>query len=670
MTNRHALDCASHDLEKAELDILLLTIAETIERMGTYQRHVVGKSLLCELSDRFGIDAGWLGLHDRHKTSARAAQILQLVPAIIRARKLRRRSNALDKRMDWLGRAFGLDRVERDGLNILARVELFPEWRSLVESIIRSGHLTLDLLAKMTGHGKGVLDQRFHAGSRLVRAGLIHSDADGDIRVGQFLARLARMRLSRPEALTERLMPEAGPSRLGHHDFAHLGREAELALSLVAARKGASILLYGPPGTGKTEFALHIVRSAGLIPVMAGMTDEHGDEPNRRDRIAHVTLLRELTRGQESHAIIADEADDILHYDWGSDSRNSFSKAWLNAFVDAPGPPTIWIVNDVSSLAETTVRRMDHAVRFDLPPAAVRRRIVGRHARIAGLALTGVQTSALAALPASPAVLETAVTGAATIGGGIEDAQLIGSGLVEALTGSPPPPFSLPAAYDPELARADRDLTDLARRLASSADRSWSLLLHGASGTGKSAFAHYVASAMGLDIQVERGSDLLNPYVGGTERLIAAAFHRAARQKAVLLIDEADDFLSDRRGAVRSWERTMVSEMLRQMESLRAPFIATTNLADRLDPATQRRFTLQAEFKVLDEGRANTQFRRWFGIDPPSAMPLVGLTPGDFAQVSRRAGLLGENGADRLARWLLDEARARGAVKQPLGFRA
>ncbi len=61
------------------MDILHFTIAETIERMGTYQRHIVGKALLCELSDMFGIDTGWLDLHDRHKTSTKVTQILQLV---------------------------------------------------------------------------------------------------------------------------------------------------------------------------------------------------------------------------------------------------------------------------------------------------------------------------------------------------------------------------------------------------------------------------------------------------------------------------------------------------------------------------------------------------------------------------------------------------------------
>ena len=73
-------------------------------------------------------------------------------------------------------------------------------------------------------------------------------------------------------------------------------------------------------------------------------------------------------------------------------------------------------------------------------------------------------------------------------------------------------------------------------------------------------------------------------YVGQAEKNIARAFRDAEDDGAVLLIDEVDSFLQDRRGAQRSWEVTQVNEMLTQMESFAGVFIASTNLIDGLDP--------------------------------------------------------------------------------------
>lgn len=104
------------------------------------------------------------------------------------------------------------------------------------------------------------------------------------------------------------------------------------------------------------------------------------------------------------------------------------------------------------------------------------------------------------------------------------------------------------------------------------------------------------------------------------------------------------------------------------MEALKTPFVATTNLADDFDPATQRRFTLRAEFRALDETRAQAQFHRWFGIEAPRDFAAEGLTPGDFALVSRRAKLLDESDPATLAAWLQDELAARGGLRSQMGF--
>jgi SpoVK/Ycf46/Vps4 family AAA+-type ATPase len=220
------------------------------------------------------------------------------------------------------------------------------------------------------------------------------------------------------------------------------------------------------------------------------------------------------------------------------------------------------------------------------------------------------------------------------------------------------------------LALADIDLGRLAGQLERAEEPGWSLLLAGPSGTGKSAYARHLAERLGLDLLVQRGSDLLGPHVGETEANMARAFRTAARSRSLLLIDEADDFLTDRRDARRSWERSMVNQMLRQMEALQAPFVATTNHPGLLDPAVQRRFTLRVTFHALDERRAGEQFRRWFGCEPPCRAVLCDLTPGDFAVVAQRARVLDERRPDQLAAWLQAEAAHRTDRRAVIGFAA
>ena len=429
-----------------------------------------------------------------------------------------------------------------------------------------------------------------------------------------------------------------------------------------------SLLLHGVPGTGKSELARLLAYKAGLTPVFAGLADEQGGEPTRQERLAHLNVLRGLTRGSSQHVVIVDEADDVLALT-GINDRERMSKLWLNRLVEESHAPTIWITNDPDRLGDAIVRRMTLAIGFDLPPLSVRTRVIERAARKADMVLAREDVLAAAALPAAPAVLSNAVEAARLGGGRGTDVVRAGESLLAALGQRHHATPQNARAYDPALAYADQDLDALARQLAASPERGWSLLLSGPSGTGKSAFARHLAERVGIEVQEKRGSDLLSPFVGGTEAKIAAAFTRAGERGAMLLIDEADSFLFDRAGAQRSWESGMVNEMLRWMENLRAPFVATTNLADGLDPATQRRFTLRVVFRTLTPTRAAGLFERYFGARLPSGTaPLESLTPSDFGVVAARATLLGERNLLTLTAWLVAEAEARGARCGAAGF--
>lgn len=159
----------------------------------------------------------------------------------------------------------------------------------------------------------------------------------------------------------------------------------------------------------------------------------------------------------------------------------------------------------------------------------------------------------------------------------------------------------LPEVYDPAFIQADADLADVAAGLVQS--RSGRLCLYGPPGTGKTAYGRWLAAQMGVPLPVKRASDLMSKYLGESEQNIASAFRQAEQDGALLLIDEVDSFLQDRRGAQRSWEVSQVNEMLTQMESFGGVFIASTNLMTGLDPAALRRFVLKVRFDFMKPAR-------------------------------------------------------------------
>ncbi|MHB1670276.1 ATP-binding protein, partial [Thiomonas sp.] len=204
-------------------------------------------------------------------------------------------------------------------------------------------------------------------------------------------------------------------------------------------------------------------------------------------------------------------------------------------------------------------------------------------------------------------------------------------------------PLGLPSCYDPDLVHADGDLRAMALGIARTG--SARLCLAGPPGTGKTAAARWLADQCGLPLQLWRASDLLAKWLGASERLVARAFREAQADGAVLLIDEIDGLLQDRRGAAQAWEVTLAQELLTQMEAFCGVFVATTNRLEGLDPAALRRFDLKLQFRALRFEQAWALLGRHcaaLGLGVPEdglrqdLQALASLTPGDFATVARR----------------------------------
>ncbi len=563
------------------------------------------------------------------------------------------------RRIRSLGKTTGLSSMDMDILNFMLRCETQPVIESLIDDVfdMRSRRKMAKLNVKgiflryLLDRSVDSIRSRFKPDGPLLRSGLLSIDSDGDVNLMDRLHRLAVTSGDAGLDPTRLLLGATTPSDLDWPDFDHLARDRDhveglLRGAILAGAAGVNVLLYGPPGTGKTEFCKVLANRLGATLYSIGESDEDKKEPSRDERLNELKLAQCLVGRDRKSMLLFDEMDDLL-----SDSRagglgfllgcspghrHGESKVFMNRLLEENAAPTLWTTNLTGEIDSSILRRMMFAMELRMPPPRVRARIWTRQLSRHGIEADATDALSLATeFDATPGVAAGA-TAAAKLGGGGLDTVRHGVRNLSRVLSCEKPSQRPPERFDPAFIQADQDLVRLADRLVKKDERRFSLCLQGPPGTGKSAFVRYLAERLGLEIMQKRASDLLSMWVGGTEKNIAGTFAEARSQEAFLVFDEADSLLADRRMARRGWEISQVNEMLTWMESHRLPFACTTNLVEKLDPATLRRFTFKIKLGYLSTEQAAAMFRAFFNCTPPKELEgLTVLTPGDFAVVRR-----------------------------------
>ncbi len=606
-----------------------------------------------------------------------------------------------------LGRLLRLSPLE---LRLLDFAELrhFEPFRQFLRSI--SGFApneAFELLAQAIAAPAHQVRAALSSQSPLRALGLVRLDVSPrDLEDFVALGETGRMFLTeqfRTEAEMLRHVLQASPApALEHADFQHMEKEfswlqAYLAQAAAGKVAGANILFYGPPGTGKSEFARLLAASCGLAAFDVKSSDNDGDSVSGKLRMANFVIAQRFLADRQDSLLVFDEIEDVFP-DTGmglaaffgrgrNTARPDQSKAWLNHQLEHSPVPAIWISNAIDGIDEAYLRRFAFHLEFRTPPKAARQRVISRC--LANLSVSPPLIGQLAADDSlTPAQIHQASRFAKICAGNQEtvDEQLLLQAIraSQAAMGRP----LLAAATEDGQRPCQFDYLNLDSELPVAQIRQalvrrplGTLCFYGVPGAGKTSLAHHLAEAMGRPLLVKRASDLLGKYVGESEKRIAGMFREAAQEGAVLLLDEADSFLRDRRLAAHSWEVTQVNELLQQMESFAGVFICTTNLMQEVDPAALRRFTFKIRFDALAPAQRRAMFAAQVMGIPSHTLPadigraldrLHALTPGDFATVQRQERMLGErySPAHFLAQLLREHTAKAGEQRPGMGFLA
>jgi len=410
--------------------------------------------------------------------------------------------------------------------------------------------------------------------------------------------------------------------------FAHLG---------IDPPKG--VLLHGPPGTGKT-----LIAQAVANEVEATFITVSGPEIMSKYKGESEEKLREKFASARENApaiIFFDEIDSIAgKRDDDGDVENRVVGQLLSLMdgLDARGDVVvIGATNRVDSLDPALRRggRFDREIEIGVPNERGRREILDVHTRRMPLD-DDVDVGRLAARTHGfvGADLESLATEAAMValrrgrrdGADVPMAELVvtRADFEAAMASVDPSAMREYVAESPTTTFADvGGLAEAKRTLeravtwpltyaplfdAARTDPPTGVLLHGPPGTGKTLLARAIAGESGVNFVEVAGPELLDRYVGESEKAVREVFERARQAApAIVFFDEIDAVATDRdsgAGGDSGVGERVVSQLLTELDRVsdhpNLIVVAATNRKAALDPALLRPGRLESHVHVPD----------------------------------------------------------------------
>jgi len=192
-----------------------------------------------------------------------------------------------------------------------------------------------------------------------------------------------------------------------------------------------------------------------------------------------------------------------------------------------------------------------------------------------------------------------------------------------------------------------------------------SILLAGPSGVGKTMAAEVLANALSLDLFRVDLSQVVNKYIGETEKNLRRVFDAADEGGAILLFDEADALFGKRSEVKDSHDRHAnieVGYLLQRIESYRGIAILTTNMPEALDQAFLRRLAYILHIPFPDREQRADIWSRAFPAETltqpldPQRLAQLSVTGGQIRSIALNAAMLAAAGGRPVDMGIIREA--------------
>ena len=395
------------------------------------------------------------------------------------------------------------------------------------------------------------------------------------------------------------------------------------------------VLLHGPPGTGKTMIARAVAHE-----VDATFINVSGPEITSKYKGESEERLRELFREADENApaiIFFDEIDSIAgEREEGGDMENRMVGQLLSLMDGLDAAEDVIVIgatNRVDALDPALRRggRFDREIEIGVPGEAGRREILEVHTRRMPVAddveldrLAG-RTHGFVGADIDSLTTEAALTALRRARRDDADVdlgtvQVTRADFEAAMADVEPSAMREYVAEQPTTTFADVGGQDEAKRAleravewplqygplfdAAGADPPTGVLLYGPPGTGKTLLARAIAGESGVNFIQVAGPELLDRYVGESEKAVREVFERA-RQAApsIVFLDEIDSIATERSGTSDSavGERVvsqLLTELDRAGDNPNLAVLAATNRRDAIDDALLRPGRLETHVEV------------------------------------------------------------------------
>jgi transitional endoplasmic reticulum ATPase len=392
------------------------------------------------------------------------------------------------------------------------------------------------------------------------------------------------------------------------------------------------VLLYGPPGTGKTLIARAVANEvdATFISVSGPeiVSKYKGDSEERLRQVF------ERAREDAPAIVFFDEIDSVApkrEDGGGMEDRIVGQLLSLMDGLEARGEViVIGATNRVDDLDPALRRggRFDREIEIGVPGEAGRREILDVHTRRMPMTddvaldrlaarthgFVGADLESLVTEAAMSALRRARREGTATADIAVtrDDfeaamAAVDPSAMREYVSEAPTEGFESVGGLAEAKATLERavtwPLTYGPLFEAADADPPSGVLLYGPPGTGKTLLARAVAAESGVNFVRVQGPELLDRYVGESEKAVREVFDRARQTApAIVFFDEIDAVATDRDAGESEVTERVVSQLLTEFDAVadnpNLIVLAATNRKDALDPALLRAGRLESHVEV------------------------------------------------------------------------